>query len=205
MCSGLTMGQSERFQDGRVLRCDPPGRDASPHSTSGSWGHAGDGGQLQRPRWGRSHSHAHALLPAGRHHVLNPVPPHGEGSAGTARSWSPLPLAGVTPGGTGCPGRGIGLVTAPQLPGTALPANPSPLVPLRRPAHVPPAPRSGPDSHPASSLPSVAHSFCVEGRRRHGAKLAISEEIYRVLLSCPLRGLDCYGQSLRAAGGAKAW
>lgn len=109
----------------------------------------------------------HPVSHAGRHSVLHPVLPMGqcrEGSMGMAWSWSPLPLAGVTPGSTGCPGRGTGLVPAPRLPGRALPANPSPLIPLHHPTHVPLALCSAPDSHPASSLPSN-HSFILQVRK----------------------------------------
>lgn len=72
-----------------------------------------------------------------------------------------LPLAANTLLSTGCSGRRTGLVPALRFPCRALPANPSPLISLHHPAHVPPAQCSGPNSHPALSLPSITHSLCV--------------------------------------------
>lgn len=118
-------------------------------------------GHVPQPR---TCSALHSVSHAGRCSPLNPVPPMGqcrEGSTGIAWSWSPLPLTGVIPGSTGCPGRGTRLVPAPQLPSRALPANPSLLIPLHHPTLVPPALCSGPDSRPASSLPSITYSFCM--------------------------------------------
>lgn len=76
-------------------------------------------------------------LPCGQAHDAQSLPP--PDNVGKAL-WSTLVS-------TGCPGRGTGLGPALQLPSRALPANPSPLIPL--PAHVPPALCSDPNAHPA--------------------------------------------------------
>lgn len=128
-------GKATGFQGGRVLHCKPLGRDACKHKL-GSQLDADDCGQLQHPHF--------PLSPCGQAHDAQTLPP--PDSVGKA-PWYTLPLSAITLVRTGCPGRGTGLVPALQLPHRALPANPSPLIPL--PAHVPPALCSGPNAHPA--------------------------------------------------------
>lgn len=157
-------GRAIHFQDGGVLHCKPSGRDACTQQMGrlgGCWGMQTAGASLQgHVLQAHTCSAPHSVSHLGMHSVLNPVPSMGQHRKGsTGMVWVPLPLAGVTQGSTGCPGRETGPVPAhgslaERFQQIQLCSSPSTTLLV---SHL----CSGPDSHPALSLPSITHSFCV--------------------------------------------
>lgn len=170
-CSGLTVRAKQQFSGWRGLTLQTSGQgclQAQVGQLGGCWG-----------LWAAEASQLPFVSYVGRNSILKPWPTHGPWREG---SMVHPPTISHHPGQHRVPWQGDRAAASPTASQQSSPSKsisahaPPPPCPCAT-CPVPPALCSGPNSPPASSLPSITHSLCVEGRRQHIAKSAISKGI----------------------------